>query len=580
MRRLKQTRLAGWIARGRSTVGRFAERLAGAAAEPKAIPVRQPRKRRYTEAGVPASYGPIAVISHDPPIFKTGIAFDEWLGIASAFARRFGDTPAGFLIYPTWSIEEPAKTAAIVRAARAHRRRYPSHRLVFMGNTRREADLLAVEGLTAVFLNKNFTVSEKIFRPLDGAEPEFDAIYNARFIPEKRHELAASVESLAYLGYVAAAEDGGREQLALMDGVLRASPHHVLLNQIVDGRPVRLSQIETNEQINRARVGLCLSEIEGSNYASMEYLLAGLGVVSTPSMGGRDVYFDPEFCIMCEPKREAVRDAVAELKSRNIPREHVRKVTLARIEADRRRFLDLIDDMRAGLGGPRLQALEWTFGAVSGMISWAGFDAHLDRFEQASKDAEARAQSHARAEIAALGAADISLTPDELLPIVRAVLAVSGCRLLVFGCGNDSLLWEKVNEGGTTAFLDDDVDRLSDARSKLTRGIAAGVQYRTRVADWRAQLDAGDALLLDLPDAIGAKPWDVILVNGPAGQRDDLPGRAQSIVTARRLVAAGGTIFVHDCERLLEREFCARYLGEERRLVSVAGRALLNGYVF
>jgi glycosyltransferase involved in cell wall biosynthesis len=48
-----------------------------------------------------------------------------------------------------------------------------------------------------------------------------------------------------------------------------------------------------NQGLARAVVGLCLSTVEGSNYASMEYMLAGLPIVSTPSIGGREVYFDP-----------------------------------------------------------------------------------------------------------------------------------------------------------------------------------------------------------------------------------------------------------------------------------------------
>ena len=45
--------------------------------------------------------------------------------------------------------------------------------------------------------------------------------------------------------------------------------------------------------------------MEGANYASVEYLLAGLSIVSTPSIsGGREVYFDPEFCIVCDPDHQ------------------------------------------------------------------------------------------------------------------------------------------------------------------------------------------------------------------------------------------------------------------------------------
>ena len=49
---------------------------------------------------------------------------------------------------------------------------------------------------------------------------------------------------------------------------------------------------------------------EGSNHFSMEYMLAGLPIVSTPSTGGREVFFDHEFCTICEPHPNSVRDAV------------------------------------------------------------------------------------------------------------------------------------------------------------------------------------------------------------------------------------------------------------------------------
>jgi uncharacterized protein (TIGR01627 family) len=584
-------KLAGKCARAPANAGFAAKAVARVVVEPVTKQRRRMRKgarvrNRYhavPESGYPAKlhdHGPVAVISHDPPIFQTGMAFDEWLGIAGAFGRRFGEGAAGFIVYPTWSIAEPDRIAAIGHAVREHRRRYPSHRLIFMCSTQREADLLAAEGLPSVFLNKNFTVSEKIFHPIADAKPEFDAIYIARFVPEKRHELAASIDRLAYLGYVTGAEDECRAQVAAMERILRENPRHVLLNPLVDGWPMRISPAETNKQINRARVGLCLSDIEGSNNASMEYMLAGLGVVSTPSTGGRDVYFDPDFCIVCDPNPDAVKNAVQELKARNIPREHIRKSTMARIEMQRERFLDLIEDLRVNLGGERRRSRQWSFGEVSGIVKWDDFDAHLEEFERSNKFAEIRARSEALAEIFASGDADIQLRPAELLPIVRAILAVSHCRMLVFGCGNDSPLWEKVNAGGITAFLEDNPKWLAIARSRLTSSVVERVEYRTRVADWPAQLDAGDALLLDLPDNIKTRQWDVILVDGPAGNRDDFPGRAQSIVTAARLIAPGGTIFVHDCDRPLEREFCARYLGEHRRVVSVATGSILNGYAY
>lgn len=526
-------------------------------------------------------YGPIAVISHDPPIIKTGIAYDEWIGIAGAFGRRFGNIPAAFLIYPTWSIEDPDKIAAIGKAAREHRKRYPDHRLVYMGNTQLETDRLTGQGLSAIFLNKNFTVSDDIFRPLPDEQPEFDAIYNARFVPEKRYELAGTIESLAYIGYLGDSDTEKREQMEFVARLAREHPNHVLLNPIVDGQLRRLSQQETNQALNRARIGLCLSEVEGTNYASMEYMLAGLGVVSTPSRGGRDVYFDDEFCIVCEPDAAAVKKAVAELKARQIPREYIRQQTLARIRRDRMRFLELAEDLRGQLGGTHKPGNEWPFGSLSGMVTWDTFDGHLQKLERDSASAGIRAQSAAFGEILKSTRYDeIQLEPAEMLPVVRAILAVTKCRLLIFGCGNDSPFWEQVNRDGRTTILEDDQTWIDRIAPKLTTATIEKVTYGTRVADWPALLDAGDKLMLELPDHVAREKWDVIVVDGPPGHGAQLPGRAQSIVTASRLVAPGGKVFVHDCERPLEREFTARYLGEKRRFVSVSGRALLNGYAF
>jgi len=122
-------------------------------------------------------FGPAALMSDDPPIFMTGIAFEEHLGIAPEFGKIHGPLPAGFLIYPCWTIEDRYRSAAIIAAAKAHNEKYPAHELVFLCNTAAERDVLATAGLTAHFLNKNFTVSETTFRPLTGIEVEYDAIY-------------------------------------------------------------------------------------------------------------------------------------------------------------------------------------------------------------------------------------------------------------------------------------------------------------------------------------------------------------------------------------------------------------------
>ena len=102
-----------------------------------------------------------SVISSEPPIIMTGMAFEYFLGLAPAFGKTYPSLPAAFLIYPCWTIEDPRRSAEVINAAEAHLREHPAHQLVFLCNTAAETDLLVKGGLNAILLNKNFTVSTR-----------------------------------------------------------------------------------------------------------------------------------------------------------------------------------------------------------------------------------------------------------------------------------------------------------------------------------------------------------------------------------------------------------------------------------
>ena len=61
---------------------------------------------------------------------------------------------------------------------------------------------------------------------------------------------------------------------------------------------------------NLSKVGLCLSKAEGAMYSSMEYLLCGLPIVSTKSIGGRDEFFTDKNCIFAKDNSKSVKDCV------------------------------------------------------------------------------------------------------------------------------------------------------------------------------------------------------------------------------------------------------------------------------
>jgi uncharacterized protein (TIGR01627 family) len=524
--------------------------------------------------GQPLRFGPVRVLSSTPPILLSGIPYDGYLGIATAFAEKHGDVPAGFLIFPTWSIETEKLAARIREAHRQHRQRHPGHVIRYICNTEGEARLLQEAGEAAIFLNHKFFVSEDVFRPLPGVPAEFDAVYNARFVAGKRHELAAEIGKVAYVAYVEPQATRHNDFQTLWPATAARSPAHRLLNDLADGLPVAMTHVQVNEAINRATTGLLLSKVEGASYAAVEYLLAGLSVVSTESKGGRDVYFDSDYCIVCDDNPRAVREAVEALKARAIPREYIRSRTLAKLAPARQQFLALVEELREELGGVASPISEaWPFGETSG-VPWDTFAHHLDDLERSQRrDLEAELGLET-------GALDeVQLQSNEIRAIMAEVARKPDCSLLVFGCGNDSPIWERINRSGHTAFLEDSPEWAERARRSLSAAAVHEVSYGTILSEWRELLTRPHDLEMDLPAEVAQRKWDVIVVDGPAGHRDHLPGRMKSIYNAARLAAPGGMVFVHDAERPVEAAYAARFLaGNGTASVRVRGRALLRGY--
>lgn len=58
--------------------------------------------------------------------------------------------------------------------------------------------------------------------------------------------------------------------------------------------------------LNNSSVGGIFSATEGACYASTEYLMCGLPVISTHSTGGRDIWYTPDNSILVEATEPAV----------------------------------------------------------------------------------------------------------------------------------------------------------------------------------------------------------------------------------------------------------------------------------
>ncbi|MBB5753180.1 glycosyltransferase [Prosthecomicrobium pneumaticum] len=329
---------------------------------------------------------PATVISADPLISYSGIGETVPLGLAGVAGSRLAGRTVWFLFSPTRTIESEEAVALLRRRAVLHRLSHPQHRLVFLCNTPEETALVRATGEAAFFYNKTANAPEAVFRPL-GTPREFDAIYNAQLVPWKRHELSLAIPSCAFLFYRNSLLPEPAAEAAIIARHKAEAPGHVFLNAFDrKGEPVRLSPPKVNRALGRAHVGLCLSETEGAMFASTEYLLAGLPVVSTPSIGGRHVHFDPDFCLTVPPDPRAVAQAVAALKARAIPAETVRAATLARLERERARFLALLDAILEEGGATHRLAGPWPFRKAV-MMEWQAPEVAIERAVKGDIDA-------------------------------------------------------------------------------------------------------------------------------------------------------------------------------------------------
>ena len=121
----------------------------------------------------------------------------------------------------------------------------------------------------------------------------------------------------------------------------------------------RLSPQEVNQALNESAVGLALSREEGGMYASGQYLLAGLPVVSTPSEGGRDEFYHPDYVRIVDATPRAVTEAVSELRHCKVPPDEIRARTLATVSAQRQSLFRCVDEIYASQGCDRKFETEW-----------------------------------------------------------------------------------------------------------------------------------------------------------------------------------------------------------------------------
>jgi glucuronoxylan 4-O-methyltransferase len=180
-----------------------------------------------------------------------------------------------------------------------------------------------------------------------------------------------------------------------------------------------------------------------------------------------------------------------------------------------------------------------------------------------------------------------TITPQQTLKEISVTARVlekkSPCNFLVFGLGHDSLMWNALNYGGRTIFLEEDEAWIQQIRRRFPMLESYHVTYDSKVNQANQLMEVGrgpectalgdprysmcQLALKGLPGEVYETQWDLIMVDAPTGYYEEAPGRMTAIYTAgmmaRNRVDAGETeVFVHDVNREVEDRFSRAFLCE------------------
>ncbi|KAI3977232.1 hypothetical protein MKX01_035962 [Papaver californicum] len=186
---------------------------------------------------------------------------------------------------------------------------------------------------------------------------------------------------------------------------------------------------------------------------------------------------------------------------------------------------------------------------------------------------------------------DVDLTVKEFQLLTNIISQRVPCNLLIFGIRPQTLQLSSLNSGGTTIFLEDDPEKLL-AIHRTKEGMqmykiehhAAAKEAYNLLRHARTHPDCAPEAqplqsskcrlaLTQLPKEIYELKWDVVVVDGPSGDKPEAPGRMAAIYTTSMIARSGNNtdVLVHDVDRTVEKWFSWEFLCHEN-LISSKGK--------
>jgi len=289
------------------------------------------------------------IINKEPIVLIT----PEYINDLQLFSQQIGKkNEATFLVYFWWTLFDKFSTFdEITYYYKIHQNNFPNHKIYFLLNSKKEHEIFKSKGIKSEFIHQNALVDINQFKPLM-QKKKYDVIYNGRLEEMKRHYLLKDCHNISLISAYVMKIDRSKEEY--LNELKKNIPHAFMINS---NQPTSLENYnydmgiqilkpsEVNIAINHSKVGVILSAREGACYASIEYLLAGIPVVSTKNIGGRDYFLDKRFCRIVSSNSKSIKNAVDELISLNISPSFIREETIKKINPHVQKFRNLLREV-------------------------------------------------------------------------------------------------------------------------------------------------------------------------------------------------------------------------------------------
>ncbi len=278
----------------------------------------------------------IHVISAQDPIILHSYDWNYGVSPFDELLPHMTHAPATLILSLSWTMLLPARFERMLQALRAYTAQRPWHRFVFLANMQQEKALFDTHHLHSLFCPHNAFLDERLYFPME-REQQWQALINARRKRFKRIHLVQELSSCCFITYATPDDD-----LAYDAELFRDIPH--LHRPQYQGTSIQqcFNTEQLREYYARSACGLILSDMEGGCFSAAEYLLCGLPVVSTPNVGGRNVFFHNDYTYYCHANTHGVRLAVEAAQTCTLSPQEIRKTCLERMVYFRIKYMEML----------------------------------------------------------------------------------------------------------------------------------------------------------------------------------------------------------------------------------------------